>query len=86
MGNEHFSFVNWHPILDLSYHMGTNHNFEFSYEYASSNPEIDQLCDVNSATVIQIVAVLIVIVRHHHLLQGQYYNDRVNVNLMFDME
>lgn len=30
--------------------MGTNHNLEFSYEYASSNPEIDQLCDVNSAT------------------------------------
>ena len=50
MGNDHFSFVNWHPILDLSYHMGTNHNLEFSYEYASSNPEIDQLCDVNSAT------------------------------------
>ena len=50
MGNDHFSFVNWHPILDLSYHMGTNHNLEFSYEYVSSNPEIDQLCDVNSAT------------------------------------
>lgn len=50
MGKEHFCFVNWHPILDLSYHFGTNHNLELSYEYASSNPKVDQLCDVNSAT------------------------------------
>lgn len=49
MGKEHFTFVNWHPILDLVYHFGSN-NLELSYEYANSNPEIVQLCDVNSAT------------------------------------
>lgn len=50
MGQEHFTFVNWHPILDLAYHLGSHHNLELSYEYAGSNPGIDQLCDVNSAT------------------------------------
>lgn len=50
LGQEHFTFVNWHPILDLAYHFGSNHSLELSYEYAGSNPEIDQLCDVNSAT------------------------------------
>lgn len=50
MENEHFSFVNWHPIFDLAYHFGSNNNLELSYEYANSNPEIDQLCAVNSAT------------------------------------
>lgn len=50
MGEEHFTFVNWHPILDLAYHFGSNNNLELSYEYANTNPEIDQLCAVNSAT------------------------------------
>ena len=50
MGKEHFTFVNWHPILDLTYHFGSNNNLELSYEYANTNPAIDQLCDVNSAT------------------------------------
>ena len=50
MGKEHFTFVNWHPILDLTYHFGSNNDLELSYEYANSTPEIDQLCAVNSAT------------------------------------
>lgn len=50
MGGEHFSFVNWHPIVDLSYHLGSHHTIELSYEYENSNPDITQLCNVNSAT------------------------------------